>query len=183
MRKTILIMSVVVVLLAFLALFQGGPQMLFSGITAGGLMFRDVIWMIVAAFALSGLAQVLINQDQVKRLLGSESGWRGLILGAVAGGIVPGGPYVYYPIASSFYTAGADTGTIMAFIVAKCLWDLPRLPMEVAIIGARITAIRFLITAIFPILAGLATHRFYPTLIRQGPEYESEGKPIDIPGS
>jgi hypothetical protein len=55
--------------------------------------------------------------------------------------------------------------------------------MEVAIIGARITAIRFLITAIFPILAGLATHRFYPTLIRQGPEYESEGKPIDIPGS
>lgn len=164
MKKTIIIMSFAVLVLAVLALLQGGPASVMIGVRAGALMLWSVLPLLTAAFALSGLVQVLINPEQVSRILGKGAGMKGILLGSTAGGLLPGGPYVYFPIAASFAKAGAEASTIMAFVVSKSLWDLSRIPMEVAIMGGRVAAIRFLITFPLPIIIGLLTLWLYPNL-------------------
>lgn len=55
----------------------------------------------------------------------------------------------------------------MAFVVGKSLWDVSRLPMEVAIMGGSVTAIRYVVTFIFPVIIGLLTKWLYPALTQQ----------------
>lgn len=155
MLKTVMVMSAVVALLALLAWLRGGLPLLYAGLFAGVKMLWDVLPMLVAAFAVSGLLQAVADPEKVGRMLGKGSGWRGMLLGALMGAVIPGGPYVYYPVAFSFQKAGAEIGTIMTFIVARSLWDLARLPMEIAILGGSVTLARNVVTLAFPLLAGL----------------------------
>ncbi len=175
MRKTISAMSAVVLLLAVLALLQGGIDMLIDGIMAGLKMFWGAAVLLLAAFSLSGLVQVLIDPQKVGMLLGKGAGLRGIMLGLMAGVITPGGPYVYYPISHSFLSAGAEASTLVSYIVAKSLLDVTRAPMEVAIMGAPVTIVRHLVTLIFPLVAGLLARIFYPTLMEKMMSVPREG--------
>ena len=57
-------------------------------------------------------------------------------------------------LAATFLVSGAEIGCVISFVTAKNLWTVSRLPMEVALIGPRITFIRFAVTFVFPILLG-----------------------------
>ncbi|MBT9140288.1 MAG: hypothetical protein DDT30_00864 [Dehalococcoidia bacterium] len=167
MKKTLIIMSVVVLLMVVLAVSRGGIALLRQGALSGLQMFASALPLLLAAFALSGLVQILLDQQKIHRLLGKGSGFKGILLAAAIGGIIPGGPYVYYPIAASLASAGAEAPAIMAFIVGKSLWDVSRMPMEVAIMGGDIAFARYLVTFAFPVLIGLLTKWLYPGLAQQ----------------
>jgi len=62
---------------------------------------------------------------------------------------------VSLPIAAGLLRSGAGAGTMVAFLTAWSLWAVSRLPMEVAILGWRLTLIRLCSTFILPIVAGL----------------------------
>jgi uncharacterized membrane protein YraQ (UPF0718 family) len=120
-----------------------------------------VTLLLVAAFLIAGLTQALISRELIDRWLGAQSGWRGILLACLAGALIPGGPYVYYPIAGALLQAGAGLGVLIAFVTAKNLWSITRLPMEFALLGPRLTIIRFLLTlAVPPILGFLAEALF-----------------------
>lgn len=140
--------------LGVVAYLEGGWARVLAGLSGTGQLLLNVTVIIVAAFVLAGLIQVLVSRELVSRWLGEGAGWRGLLVGGLAGAVIPGGPYVYYPIAVAFLRSGADIGTIMTFVVAKNLWTLSRLPIEVALLGVHVTWVRFVITLAFPLLAG-----------------------------
>ena len=93
--------------------------------------------------------------------MGTESGMRGILIGSVAGGLCPGGPFVSLPIAAGLLRSGASTGTMVAFITGWSIWAVSRLPMEVGILGWKFTLVRVVSTAFFPILAGLIAQVFF----------------------
>jgi uncharacterized membrane protein YraQ (UPF0718 family) len=120
-----------------------------------------VTLLLVAAFLIAGLTQALVSREIIDRWLGAQSGWRGILLACLAGGLIPGGPYVYYPIAGALLQAGAGLGVLIAFVIAKNLWAFSRLPMEFALLGPRLTITRFLLTlAVPPIMGFLAEALF-----------------------
>ena len=43
----------------------------------------------------------------------------------------------------------------MAFIAAKNVWTLTRLPMEMALVGFRVTVLRYVVTFLIPVIVGL----------------------------
>ncbi|HIE30510.1 TPA: hypothetical protein EYP66_24900 [Candidatus Poribacteria bacterium] len=98
----------------------------------------------------------------MSRWVGAESGIKGLLIGTVAGGLVPGGPYVILPVAAGLLRAGASIGTMVAFLTGWSLWAINRLPMEIGIIGWRFTLVRFTTTFFFPPIAGFIAQRFFP---------------------
>jgi hypothetical protein len=51
--------------------------------------------------------------------------------------------------------SGAGVGTMVAFLTGWSLWAVSRLPMEIGILGWRLTLIRLTSTFIFPPIAGL----------------------------
>lgn len=161
MKNNIIIMSVITILLAVFGIVQQGPTVIIDGIMAGGKMLIGVIPLIAAAFILAGMIQVLISKELINKWLGKDSGIKGIFLGAIAGALIPGGPYAFYPIAASFLLSGAEIGTVLAFVVAKNLWTLTRLPLEFALIGTKITIVRYIVTFVFPILVGFTANLFF----------------------
>ena len=80
---------------------------------------------------------------------------RGILIGTVAGGISPGGPYVSLPIIAGLMKSGASVGTMVAFLTGWSLWAVGRIPMEIGIVGWKFTLIRLVATFFFPPIAGL----------------------------
>jgi uncharacterized membrane protein YraQ (UPF0718 family) len=74
---------------------------------------------------------------------------------------MPGGPYVYYPIAAVLLQTGAGLGPLVAFVSAKNLWSLSRLPLEIALLGSQLTLTRFLVTLVIPPFMGLLAERLF----------------------
>ena len=50
---------------------------------------------------------------------------------------------------------------LIAFVAAKNLWSVSRLPMEFALLGAEITLTRFAITFLVPPLLGLVAEKLF----------------------
>jgi len=161
MIYTTVIMASFAVILSAAALIRGGPPMLLDGLIIGLKNMLVVIPLLLGAFTTAGMIQVLISRETVKKWLGREAGIKGVLVGALAGGIIPGGPYVFLPIAASFFMGGAEVGAVLAFITAKNLWSVTRIPVEIALLGTRITFVRYATTFIFPVLVGVLGNIFY----------------------
>ena len=95
--------------------------------------------------------------------MGAESGLRGILIGSIAGGLAPGGPYVSLPVVAGLLRAGAGVGTMVAFLSAWSLWAVARLPMEVGILGWKFTLIRLASTFFFPPVAGFIAQTLFST--------------------
>ena len=158
---TPLVLALVAVALAVVAWQSGGSDMAFEGLLSGGTLLLSVIPLLIAAFLTAGLIQALVSEDTVKRWLGSGAGWRGLALACLGGALIPGGPYVYYPIAGALLNTGAGLGVLVAFVAAKNLWSFSRLPLEFALLGPRLTIVRFAITLVIPPLLGFLADLFF----------------------
>jgi len=161
MKHTALAMTGITILLAAIGVLRQGPEIIMQALMAGGKMLIGVVPLLIAAFILAGMIQVLISKETVNKWLGKDSGLKGIMLGGIAGALIPGGPYIFYPVAASFLLSGAEIGTVVTFVVAKNLWSLSRLPMEVALLGPKLTLIRYVVTFIFPLIVGLMANTFF----------------------
>ena len=136
---------------------SGGWELVLAGVVGGVKTLLLVAPLLLCAFLIAGLIQVLLTQEKVAYWLGEGSGWRGIILACLSGALIPGGPYVYYPIAAALLRAGASLGVLVAFVSAKNVWPVVRLPLEFALLGPRLTVARLLTTFLIPpLLAFLA---------------------------
>jgi len=124
-------------------------------------MTVEILPLLAFAFIIAGMIQVLLPQELLSKWVGVESGMRGILIGTVAGGLSPGGPYVSLPIVAGLLRSGASVGTMVAFLTGWSLWAIARLPMEVGIIGWEFTLIRIGSTFFFPPIAGLIAQIFF----------------------
>ena len=154
------IMAALAITLLAIGYFKGGGEHLAGLKTAVGMTWQ-IIPLLVFAFIIAGMVQVLIPRELLNQWVGAESGFRGIIVGSIAGGLSPGGPYVSLPIAAGFLQAGAGVGTMVAYLTGWSLYAVGRLPMEVGILGWKLTVARLLSTLIFPPLAGLIANAFF----------------------
>ena len=156
-----LLLGLVTLVLAGIAWKQGGFSLAQAGLLNGAQTLLLVTPLLLAAFLIAGLVQTLVGAKVVERWLGSSSGWRGIALACLGGALIPGGPYAYYPIAAALLQAGAGIGVLVAFVTAKNLWSLSRLPLEVALLGPNLTWMRFLITLIIPPVLGFIAEALF----------------------
>ena len=147
-------MGVLAVTLLCIGYSKGQGQHI-NGIRLAFNMTASVLPLLLFAFVTAGMIQVLIPQEQISKWVGTESGIRGIMIGTVAGGLCPGGPYVSLPIVAGLLRSGAGLGTMVAFVTGWSLWAVGRLPMEVGILGWKFTLIRLASTFFFPPIAGL----------------------------
>lgn len=156
-----IMIAFVALILAGIAWQRGGPELIWAGLSSGLSLLLKNTPLLIAAFLTAGLIQALVKREMVEEWLGSESGWRGLLLACIGGALIPGGPYAYYPIAGALLQTGAGLGVLVAFVTAKNLWSISRLPMEFALLGPRLTLIRFAITFIFPPVVAITAQALF----------------------
>jgi len=161
------LLVIVILTLGLLAYFQSGWNQVLDGFLQGIKILWRELPLLAAAFLTAGFLQSLIKKEFITRWLGTESGIKGILLACLGGGLIPGGPYAYYPIASALLKSGAGLGVLIAFVSAKNLWSVSRLPLEIAILGTTITIRRYLITFLIPPLMGLLVEKFFGDWIRK----------------
>jgi uncharacterized membrane protein YraQ (UPF0718 family) len=135
--------------------FLGGNNLHVLGLKAAAEMFVKVIPLLIAAFVIAGMVQVLVPREFIIKWLGPESGLKGIAMGALAGGLTPGGPVINFPIVASIYKAGAGIGTVVAYVTAWSLVSVARIPLEVSLVSPKFAFIRLACTFFFPPIAGL----------------------------
>ncbi len=163
MNTATLIMGIIALTTLIVAYFMG-ENLHLTGLKVGGEMFLGILPILVFAFVIAGMVQVLIPREFIIKYLGAESGFKGILIGCIAGGLTPGGPYVSFPIVASIWQAGAGIGTVVAFVTAWSLWAVGRLPYEISLISPKFALIRFASTLVFPPLAGLIAQTFFSKL-------------------
>jgi len=161
---SMVIPTVIVGVLAVVLLYVGyarGQGQHITGLKLSMKMTIQILPLLVFAFVVAGMVQVLVPHELLSRWIGAESGLRGILIGTIAGAMAPGGPYVSLPVAAGLLKAGASIGTMVAFLTGWSLWAVSRLPLEVGIMGWRFTAVRFVCTFFFPPIAGLIAQVFF----------------------
>jgi len=157
MNPTTLVLIGVALILLIIALVQG-DNLAIKGFKLAGKTLWDNLILLLVGFVIAGLMQVLLPIDLISKWLGDQAGAKGIWIGCLVGGLIPGSPYTTLPIVASLHNAGAGLGSIVGFITAWSLWSVSRLPVEIALINPRIALIRYAITFVVPPLAGYAAY-------------------------
>ncbi|OGP66275.1 MAG: permease [Deltaproteobacteria bacterium RBG_13_47_9] len=154
------IMGIIAIILIVLGYYKGGGQHI-TGVKTAMNMMISILPLLISALVVAGMIQTLLPRELLSKWIGVESGLRGIIIGTVVGGFSPGGPYINLPIAIGLLRSGASVGTMVAFLTGWSLWAFARLPMEVGILGWKLTLIRLASTFFFPPIAGLIAQLFF----------------------
>lgn len=152
-----IVMVFFAVLLIIIGYNKGGGEHI-TGLKAAYEMTIQILPLLLFAFIVAGMVQVLLPKEMLSKWIGAESGIRGILIGSIAGGLSPGGPFVSLPIVAGLLKSGASIGTMVAFLTGWSIWALSRLPLEIGILGWKFTFIRLISTVIFPPIAGLIAH-------------------------
>ncbi len=156
-----MITSTVILSVSALALFllnwrKNGEHV--EGLKQGVIYMLQTLPLIIGAFILAGLIEVLIPTEFVHSWLSAEAGIRGIFLGTIGGMLMAVGPYAAFPIIASVMASGAGLGTVIAAITGWCLLGMSKLPFETAFLGAGFYIRKTLISIPFCLLAGFVAY-------------------------
>ncbi len=155
-----IIMGVIAIALLIIGYQKGGGEHIL-GLKSAGNILLQIIPLLIFAFIIAGMIQVLVPTEMISKWVGAESGFRGILIGTAIGGLTPGGPFVTLPIAAGLLRTGASIGTLVAFMTAWSLLAFTRLPLEVGLLGWKFTLIRLACTFFFPLVAGLIANKLF----------------------
>jgi uncharacterized membrane protein YraQ (UPF0718 family) len=152
----LVMMLVVFVVLAVATWMRGGEPLVREGLGRGASLLVEFALLLVVSFLAAGLATALVPRDLIEGSLGPDSGLRGILIATGAGAITPAGPFIAMPIAATMLRSGAAAGPVVAFLTAWSILAVHRLiAWEIPIVGLNIALLRYGISIVVPILAGL----------------------------
>lgn len=152
--STVVLWALALALLAYAWRRHDGS--LRRGVNQGWQTLRRIFSLLVVAFVIVGYVNVLSPQDLVQAWIGPGSGLRGLLLAEGVGMLLPGGPYVVFPLISVLYQAGAGLGPAVTLISSWATLALISVTFELPFMGWRFTAVRWGLGLFIPVLAGFA---------------------------
>ena len=132
-----------------------------SGASLGWRTFQRNAALLIIAFIIVGFVEVLSPQDLIQEWIGSDSGWQGLILAETLGMLLPGGPYVVFPLIAVLFKAGAGLGAIVTLVTSWATLALLSVTFELPFMGWRFTAVRMGLSLSVPLIAGLAAQLIF----------------------
>lgn len=117
--------------------------------------FLQLMPRMVMALIAAGFIVKMIPTEIISRFLGAEAGFTGIVVGSLAGLLVPSGPVISFAIAASFAAEGASVPALVSFITAWSVFAAHRvLIFEIPLLGASFVRLRLLSVAMLPFIAG-----------------------------
>src|SRR6266851_1976546 len=151
-----LLILLAMVLIAEVVAVIWRPDMPLEGLKGSARLLRGVWLDLLLGFIFAGLADVLIPQPVLSRWLGSQRPGQAILVGWAAGLLIPGGPYLVFPILASLFQKGVAPGPLITLITAKTLVSPVRmLTYEAPLLGWPLTLARFLPGVLLPPVMGL----------------------------
>jgi uncharacterized membrane protein YraQ (UPF0718 family) len=146
----------VIALVAFAACARRGAGHARRAVADTGQGLVKILPIFAVALPMAAFLAELIPADAAMAWIGPESGLQGIAIASFAGGLMPGGPFVTFPLVLAFAKAGAGVPQMAALITGWSIFALHRIiTWEYPVLGWRFVALRLLAALPLPILAGL----------------------------
>jgi uncharacterized membrane protein YraQ (UPF0718 family) len=144
------------------------PALAVRGFQSSGRLFGSVWMELALGFLLAGLLDVLIPPPVLSRWMGAEHLGRGILVGWAAGLVMPGGPYLAFPVVANLLRGGAAPGPLIALLTAKTLLSPARmLTYEAPLLGWPMTLARLIPGILLPPVLGWLGHWLYTLFARR----------------
>jgi uncharacterized membrane protein YraQ (UPF0718 family) len=122
---------------------------------------RRTAALLIIAFVIVGYISLLSPTNLIDTWIGPNSGWGGLFIAEAVGMLLPGGPYVVFPLISVLYKAGAGLGPTVTMVTSWATLAFLTLTFELPFMGWRFMAIRWGLGLVVPLFAGAIAHLLF----------------------
>nr|WP_300091588.1 permease [Sedimentibacter sp.] len=104
--------------------------------------FENILPQFLAILVIIGIMLAILTPEQISSMMGSESGWFGVIIASIIGAItlIPG--FIAFPLAAALLKSGAGYMQIAAFISTLMMVGVVTMPVEMKFFGKKATLIR-----------------------------------------
>lgn len=104
--------------------------------------FSGLIPEILSVMMFAGIILAILSPETISKLIGSESGFSGILLSLTAGSIalIPG--FVAFPLGAALLDGGAGYAQIAAFVSSLMAVGIVTLPLEIKYFNKRIAILR-----------------------------------------
>lgn len=111
--------------------------------------FENILPEFLVIILLVGILIAVTNPELISKIIGSDSGWFGVLLASIIGSItlIPG--FVSFPTAAMLLEGGAGYMQIGAFISTLMMVGVVTLPVEIKYFGKKITYMRNILAFMF----------------------------------
>ena len=111
--------------------------------------FENILPEFLVVILLVGVLLAILNPEVISKIIGSESGWVGVILAAIVGAVtlIPG--FIAFPTAALLLQGGAGYMQIGAFISTLMMVGVVTMPVEIKYFGKKLTIYRNILAFIF----------------------------------
>jgi uncharacterized membrane protein YraQ (UPF0718 family) len=139
------------------------PEAVRPALQAAGRELRTIAWRIPFALLFAAFLAALLPPELVLATVGGQTGLVGVVIATLVGALLPGGPFVSFPLAVGLAERGAGTAQLVALLSSWSLLGVQRaVVFELPLMGARFTLARTACSLALPVLAGAAVLAFAP---------------------
>ncbi len=117
--------------------------------------FENILPQFLVVLLVVGIMLALLDAQTVSKIIGKESGWLGVVLAAVVGGItlIPG--FLAFPTAAMLLNGGAGYMQIGAFVSSLMMVGVVTIPVETKYFGKKVTILRNIFAFLFSFIVAL----------------------------
>lgn len=142
--------------LAAIAALRAGDGRARHGLRFAADQLKVVLPMLAMALPAAGFISELVPDQLAQALIGPDSGVAGIVIASLAGGLIPGGPFVSFPIVLAFAQSGAGVPQLVALTGGWAVLAFHRVVIwELPVIGASFVLLRLACSVALPALSGL----------------------------
>jgi len=105
-------------------------------------IFFNILPQFIAILLLVGLLLTLITPELIQKIIGSESGFIGMLITSLLGAITLVPVLIAFPIAAQLLNNGAGITQIAVFISTLTMVGIITLPMETKYLGKKVSILR-----------------------------------------
>ena len=104
--------------------------------------FENILPQLLTIFLIIGFALAVFPPETIRKLLGSESGFWGVLAAAVIGSVTLMPGFVAFPLAAALLKSGAGYMQLAAFVSTLMMVGVITIPIERKTFGLRVTIVR-----------------------------------------
>lgn len=118
-------------------------------------LFTNTLPQFTAVLLLVGLLLAVVPSETIQRVIGTESGFTGMLLTSLLGAIALVPVFVAFPIAAELLQNGAGIPQITVFISTLTMVGWITLPIEIKYLGKKVAVLRNTLAFLFAFVTAL----------------------------
>ncbi len=117
--------------------------------------FENILPQLLSILIIIGVMLSVLSEETISKLIGSQSGWIGMIIAGFLGSItlIPG--FVAFPLAAALLRSGAGFMQIAVFISTLMMVGIVTMPMEIKYFGRKATIMRNALAFVFSFIIAI----------------------------